>query len=64
MHALFLGLISSVANHEMQQLLSKYLVLLLSTPKSKINGNNTISIATNTPTNVVEQLAVPMSSSK
>jgi len=64
MHALFLGLISSVANHEMQQLLSKYLVLLLSSPKSKINGNNTTSIAADTPTNVVEQLAVPMSSSK
>jgi hypothetical protein len=35
-----LGLISSVANHEMLQLLSKYLSLLLPSPKSQINDNN------------------------
>jgi hypothetical protein len=48
MHALFLGLISSVANHQMQQLLSKYLLLLLSSPKAQINGNKIISIAMST----------------
>lgn len=35
-----LGLISSAANHEMLQLLSKYLSLLLPSPKSQINDNN------------------------
>jgi len=52
-----LGLISSVANHEMLQLLSKYLSLLLPSPKSQINDNNTTSMPNSQgSSNTVQQL--------
>ncbi len=53
-----LGLISSVANHEMLQLLSKYLSLLLPSPKSQINDNNNTKLMPNSQgsSNTVQQL--------
>jgi hypothetical protein len=54
-----LGLISSAANHEMLQLLSKYLSLLLPSPKSQINVNNNTTSMPNSQgsSNTVQQLA-------
>lgn len=68
MNVFLLELIPSVAKHEMQQLLSKYLLLLLPSTKSQINDNNRTSIVMNTSksnnqssTNIIQQLAIPLS---
>ena len=57
----------SVANHEMQQLLSKYLLLLLPQPKSQINNNGTDPVIMTTSishnqesANVIQQHVLPL----